>query len=59
MVTENEILIVDFKTNRTPPGSVAEAPAAYIRQLALYRALLQKTLSPEGGPDSITLDRNP
>ncbi len=42
VVTENEILIVDFKTNRTPPGSVAEAPAAYIRQLALYRALLQK-----------------
>ncbi len=42
VVTPNEVLIVDFKTNHTPPGSAAEAPSAYIRQLALYRAVLQK-----------------
>jgi ATP-dependent helicase/nuclease subunit A len=42
VVTENEVLIVDFKTNQVPPGAEAEAPAAYVRQLALYRALLQK-----------------
>jgi ATP-dependent helicase/nuclease subunit A len=42
VVTENEILIVDFKTNQAPPRSEAEAPAAYVRQLALYRALLEK-----------------
>src|SRR6201999_888199 len=42
VVAENEILIVDFKTNQAPPGSAAEAPAAYVRQLALYRALLAK-----------------
>jgi ATP-dependent helicase/nuclease subunit A len=42
VVTENEILIVDFKTNQVPPRAEAEAPAAYIRQLALYRALLKK-----------------
>jgi ATP-dependent helicase/nuclease subunit A len=42
VVTENEILIVDFKTNQAPPGSEAEAPTAYVRQLALYRVLLQK-----------------
>jgi ATP-dependent helicase/nuclease subunit A len=42
VVTENEILIVDFKTNQVPPGSAADAPSAYVRQLALYRALLQK-----------------
>ena len=42
VVTENEVLIVDFKTNQAPPGSAAEAPAAYVRQLALYRALLKK-----------------
>ena len=42
VVTENEILIVDFKTNQAPPTSAAEAPAAYVRQLALYRALLAK-----------------
>ena len=42
VVTPSEVLIVDFKTNHAPPGSAAEAPSAYIRQLALYRAVLQK-----------------
>jgi ATP-dependent helicase/nuclease subunit A len=42
VVTPSEVLIVDFKTNRAPPAEVAEAPAAYIRQLALYRAVLKK-----------------
>jgi ATP-dependent helicase/nuclease subunit A len=40
VVTTNEVLIVDFKTNQAPPNGAAEAPAAYIRQLALYRAVL-------------------
>jgi ATP-dependent helicase/nuclease subunit A len=35
-------LIVDFKTNHAPPVAAAEAPAAYVRQLALYRAVLKK-----------------
>jgi ATP-dependent helicase/nuclease subunit A len=42
VITENEVLIVDFKTNQAPPESAAAAPAAYVRQLALYRALLGK-----------------
>jgi ATP-dependent helicase/nuclease subunit A len=42
VVTEREILIVDYKTNHAPPRSVADAPTAYLRQLALYRALLAK-----------------
>jgi ATP-dependent helicase/nuclease subunit A len=42
VVTENEVLIVDFKTNQTPPLTAAEAPAAYIRQLALYCAILAR-----------------
>jgi ATP-dependent helicase/nuclease subunit A len=42
VVTPNEVLIVDFKTNQVPPGSAAEAPTAYLRQLALYRAVLAK-----------------
>jgi ATP-dependent helicase/nuclease subunit A len=42
VVTDSEVLVVDFKTNQGPPGTAAEAPAAYIRQLALYRALLGK-----------------
>ena len=42
VVTPNEVLIVDFKTNHAPPDLAAEAPSAYIRQLALYRAVLRK-----------------
>jgi ATP-dependent helicase/nuclease subunit A len=41
-VTEREVLIVDFKTNLAPPGAAVEAPAAYVRQLALYRAVLRQ-----------------
>lgn len=42
VVRPEEVLIVDFKTNRAAPGSAAEAPAAYVRQLALYRAVLSR-----------------
>jgi ATP-dependent helicase/nuclease subunit A len=42
VVTPNEVLIVDFKTNHAPPKSAAEAPQAYVRQLALYRAVLSR-----------------
>ena len=41
-VTAAEVLIVDYKTNHAPPRLPAEAPPAYVRQLALYRAVLQK-----------------
>jgi ATP-dependent helicase/nuclease subunit A len=40
-VTANKVLIVDYKTNRPAPGSLAEVPPAYVLQLALYRALLK------------------
>jgi ATP-dependent helicase/nuclease subunit A len=46
VVTPNEVLIVDFKTNHARPDSAAAAPLAYVRQLALYRAVLRK-LYPE------------
>jgi ATP-dependent helicase/nuclease subunit A len=46
VVTSSEVLIVDFKTNHAPPNEPAKAPAAYVRQLALYRAVLGK-LHPE------------
>ena len=42
VVTENEVLIVDFKTNHAPPSRPDEAPRGYVRQLALYRAVLGK-----------------
>ncbi|MBI5264941.1 MAG: double-strand break repair helicase AddA [Bradyrhizobium sp.] len=42
VVRESEILIVDFKTNHAPPRKPMDAPAAYVRQLALYRAVLRR-----------------
>ncbi|UPJ54648.1 double-strand break repair helicase AddA [Bradyrhizobium sp. 200] len=42
VVTDNEVLIVDFKTNHAPPSRPDEAPRGYVRQLALYRAVLGK-----------------
>lgn len=42
VVTDSEVLIVDFKTNHAPPGRPEEAPRGYVRQLALYRAVLGK-----------------
>jgi ATP-dependent helicase/nuclease subunit A len=42
VVTPNEVLIVDFKTNHAPPTAAVEAPQAYVRQLALYRAVLSR-----------------
>jgi len=42
VVTPSEVLIVDYKSNHAPPAQPAEAPSGYVRQLALYRAVLQK-----------------
>ncbi|HBR46270.1 MAG TPA: double-strand break repair helicase AddA [Afipia sp.] len=42
VVTPDEVLIVDYKTNHAPPQDAAEAPQAYVRQLALYRDVLQR-----------------
>ncbi len=41
-VTQTAVLIGDFKTNRPAPRRIEEAPQSYIRQLALYRAVLEK-----------------
>ncbi len=41
-ISDNEILIVDFKTNRDAPETVAGIPAGYIRQMALYSAVLSR-----------------
>lgn len=38
LVGEREVLIVDYKTLRPPPATEAEVPAAYLQQLAAYRA---------------------
>jgi ATP-dependent helicase/nuclease subunit A len=41
-VTDGEVLAIDFKTNREPPERPDDAPAVYIRQMALYRLALAK-----------------
>jgi ATP-dependent helicase/nuclease subunit A len=41
-VTERDVIIADYKTNRPAPRRIEDVPPAYMRQLALYRALLQK-----------------
>ncbi|MEQ8862560.1 MAG: double-strand break repair helicase AddA [Thalassobaculum sp.] len=39
-VTDDEVLVVDFKTNRPAPLTVDAVPEAYRRQLGTYRTLL-------------------
>ncbi|TIS89459.1 double-strand break repair helicase AddA [Mesorhizobium sp.] len=40
-VTPGKVSIVDYKTNRPAPTTLAEVPPSYVLQLALYRALLK------------------
>ncbi len=42
LVTAERILVVDYKGMRPAPSTVAEVPRAYLRQMALYRALLRR-----------------
>lgn len=42
VVTKDEVLIVDYKTNHAPPQTAAGAPRDYVRQLSLYRDVLQR-----------------
>ncbi len=42
LVSENEVLIVDFKTNRPAPPTPAETAQPYLRQMAAYRKALGK-----------------
>lgn len=46
VVTETEVLIVDFKSNYAPPATVEEVPVAYRAQLGIYHLLL-KSLYPD------------
>jgi ATP-dependent helicase/nuclease subunit A len=41
VILEDKILIVDYKTNFKAPDHISEIPQVYIRQLAIYRAVLQ------------------
>lgn len=39
-VTDSEILVIDYKTNRPPPEDPANIPSIYKKQMAAYRAVL-------------------
>ncbi|GIU67654.1 double-strand break repair helicase AddA [Candidatus Phycosocius spiralis] len=41
VVTKDEVLVLDFKTNRPPPQSIEDVAQVYLNQMAAYRALLQ------------------
>jgi len=42
---EDEILIVDYKTNRPPPRDLAEVPRAYVHQLAAYCIAVERAFA--------------
>ncbi len=41
-VTDDRVLIVDYKTNRPAPDRLQAVPPGYIAQLALYRTVLRR-----------------
>ena len=41
-VLDDRVLVVDYKTNRPAPAAVADVPVPYLRQMAVYRALLSR-----------------
>jgi ATP-dependent helicase/nuclease subunit A len=41
-VSDEKIIIIDYKTNRPPPLNAKSAAPVYLKQMAIYRALLQK-----------------
>ncbi len=42
LVAPDRVVIVDFKTNRPPPRDAQATAPAYLRQMALYRALARQ-----------------
>ncbi len=41
-ITPEGIWLADYKTDRSPPAEISAIPAAYIAQLAAYRAILRQ-----------------
>ena len=41
-ISENEVMIIDYKTNQKPPAVSEQIPEAYVRQMKIYKQLLQK-----------------
>jgi len=42
VVTADEVMIIDYKTNRPPPATPAEVAPVYLAQLGAYRAALER-----------------
>ncbi|HTJ62444.1 MAG TPA: double-strand break repair helicase AddA [Alphaproteobacteria bacterium] len=42
LVEPGQVTIVDFKSSRLPPGGPDDVPAAYLAQMAAYRAILRQ-----------------
>ena len=42
VIEQNQIIVVDYKTNRNPAHTIDEVPDVYRSQLGAYKALLQK-----------------
>ena len=40
VVSETEVVVVDYKTNRRPPTASEDIPELYLRQMAAYRLAL-------------------
>ena len=41
-VTDAEVLVIDYKTQRPPPATAAAVPDIYLKQMAAYRAALRE-----------------
>ncbi|KAG1702737.1 ATP-dependent helicase/nuclease subunit A [Nymphon striatum] len=44
IISDDRVTILDYKTNRSVPNSIADTPDEYITQLALYRDLVSPNL---------------
>ncbi len=42
LVTDDEVIVIDFKTNRPPPSIVADVEDGYLAQMACYAALVSQ-----------------
>jgi ATP-dependent exoDNAse (exonuclease V) beta subunit len=56
LVTDSRVLVVDFKTNRPPPGASKMCRAEYLRQLAAYAHVLRE-IFPAGNRMCPVVDR--
>jgi ATP-dependent helicase/nuclease subunit A len=41
-ITDDKVMIVDYKTNRPAAKNIEDVPGAYIKQLKIYKRLVEK-----------------